>query len=132
MLNDKLFGSGRNKQENWWKTFSQQLINEGYLKPKTFVNSFGNILDLTKKSNDFLTDKLKNRVKLYETAEMRQPTIKSAVAKVQEDTSDDDDEYVLPIAPVQQKTKAIVLRNKKSDVTTNLEVLVYLIRFIYF
>jgi len=74
LFNHELYGSGKSKQDNWWKCFKQQLSNEGYLEDKSFTTSkgtsFGTILALTKKAYEFLQDKNKNPVKLIETPEM--------------------------------------------------------------
>lgn len=69
----EFFGSGKGKNENWWKAFSQQMMIEDYIVSKQIKITYGSysILNLTKKGKEFLMNK--QRVfKIFESDEMKQ------------------------------------------------------------
>ncbi|XP_064366354.1 bifunctional 3'-5' exonuclease/ATP-dependent helicase WRN isoform X4 [Dromaius novaehollandiae] len=49
-----LFGSGKDWPESWWKSLSQQLINEGFLREASGHSKFANICVLTQKGRNWL------------------------------------------------------------------------------
>ncbi|XP_006834589.1 PREDICTED: Werner syndrome ATP-dependent helicase [Chrysochloris asiatica] len=50
----KLFGTGKDQTESWWKTFSHHLITEGFLAEVSGFNKFAKICKLTKKGRNWL------------------------------------------------------------------------------
>lgn len=68
----RFFGSGKNKNENWWKSFTTQLSIEGYIKNKPVKTSFGSysIVQLTDKADEFLANTNRS-FKIFESTEMK-------------------------------------------------------------
>lgn len=68
----EFFGSGKGKNEHWWKAFAQQLTIEEYVVSQAVATSYMkySVLKLTPKSEKFLLNKNRS-FKIFESPEMK-------------------------------------------------------------
>nr|XP_014349917.1 PREDICTED: Werner syndrome ATP-dependent helicase [Latimeria chalumnae] len=50
----RLFGTGKNRPESWWKALARQLITEGFLKESSGTNKFATSCNLSEKGRTWL------------------------------------------------------------------------------